>query len=139
MKMPLLVSLFFCLIACAPATTPADASQSASSEESASASVLAPTSVLLPEGFIGRWDASLDACKTTSDMKLTITQTELTFWESTGRISAVTVKAPDDVTVQADFSGEGEQWQRDLNLVLSDGGQTLTIDGGKGGMRTRCK
>ncbi len=136
MKMPLLISLFFCLIACAPATSTADASQSASS---APASTLAPTSILLPESFIGRWDASLEACKATSDMKLIITQTELTFWESVGHIRAVSVKAPDDVTVQADFSGEGEQWQRSLHLVLSDGGQTLMIDGGKGGVRTRCE
>lgn len=135
MKMPLLISLFLCLIACAPATSTADASQSV---ESASASTLAPTSILLPESFIGRWDASLEACKATSDMKLIITQTELAFWESAGRISGVTVKASDDVTVQADFSGEGEQWQRRLHLVLSADSQTLTIDDGKGGVRIRC-
>ena len=135
MKAVWVIAAAFTLIACSPETSTADASQVASVEES-SASVLAPTSVLLPEGFIGRWDASLEACKATRDMKLTVTQTELTFWESTGRIHAVTIKAPDDVTVQADFSGEGEQWQRGLHLVLSDGGQTLTIDGGS--IRIRC-
>lgn len=133
MKMPLLISLSFCLIACAPATSTADASQSASS---ASASTLAPASILLPVSFIGRWDASHEACKATSDMKLIISQTELTFWESAGRISGVTVKAPNDVTVQADFSGEGEQWQRRLHLVLSADSQTLTIDDGS--IRIRC-
>jgi hypothetical protein len=133
MKMPLLMTLSFCLIACAPATSTADASRSF---ESTSASTLAPASIRLPERFIGRWDASLEACKATSDMKLIITQTELTFWESIGRIRAVVVKAPDDVTVQADFSGEGEQWQRRLHLVLSKDGQTLTVDGG--GIRIRC-
>ncbi|ESQ94327.1 hypothetical protein ABENE_02140 [Asticcacaulis benevestitus DSM 16100 = ATCC BAA-896] len=99
---------------------------------------MAPTSIRLPEPFIGRWDASPEACKATSEMRLIITQTGLTFWESAGRISAVTITRPDDVTVQADFSGEGEQWQRRLHLVLSADNQTLTIDDGKGGVRKRC-
>ncbi|CAL4867567.1 hypothetical protein MMA231_01824 [Asticcacaulis sp. MM231] len=105
MKLPLMITLSLCLIACAPPTLTEEASRSASS---ASASTLAPTSVRLPEPFIGRWDASLEACKATSEMKLIISQTELTFWESAGRISAVTNTRPDDVTVQADCSGEGE-------------------------------
>ena len=66
-------------------------------------------------------------------MKLVITQTEMTFWESTGQINAVTVNDPGDVTVKAAFSGEGEQWNRDLHMVLKD--NTLIIDGT---VRVRC-
>jgi hypothetical protein len=132
MKLPVLLVMGLCLAACTPAKSTADTS--ASSE-----ATLAPQAVMLPEGFIGRWDASLEACKATSDMKLTITQTELTFWESAGHISAVTVKSSDDIIIKADFSGEGEQWQRDLHLELSENGQILTLDGDKGSIRHRCE
>ncbi len=128
MKVSALIILAVSLAACAPAIPTADASQAISSAESASVSVLAPASALLPEDFTGRWDATIETCKTTSDMKLVITQTEMTFWESNGQIIAVTINDPDDVTVKAAFSGEGEQWQRDLHLVLSDGGDRLRVD-----------
>lgn len=134
MKAYALIILAVGLAACTPAKFTPEADRTASAE-SASASGLAPAAVLLPEGFTGRWDASVAACKATSDMKLTVTQSEITFWESSGRITSVTVNGPDDVTVKAAFSGEGEQWQRDLHLVLTNKGDTLTIDGTP---RVRC-
>ncbi len=130
MKMPLLLIVGLCLMACTPVQSASNAPEKVSSAESAT---LAPTAVLIPDSFIGHWDASAEACKATSDMKLVITQTEMTFWESVGQITAVTVNGPGDVTVKAAFSGEGEQWQRDLHLVLN--GNTLTIDGTA---RVRC-
>lgn len=133
MKAYALIILAFNLVACAPAISTADASQAASSAESVSTSTLAPTAVLIPDGFIGHWDATAETCKTPSDMKLVITQTEMTFWESTGQVNAVTVNGPGDITVKAAFSGEGEQWQHDLHLVLKD--DTLMIDGTA---RIRC-
>lgn len=133
MKAYALIILAVSLAACSPTTSTTEASQMASSADSAS--TLAPTTVLIPEGFIGHWDATAETCKTTSDMKLVITQTEMTFWESTGQISAVTVNGPGDITVKAAFSGEGEQWQRDLRMKLGDGGNRLTIDDAA---RVRC-
>lgn len=127
MKMYALIILAISFAACAPAISTPDASQAASSAE-ISASTLAPAAVLMPDSFIGHWDATAETCKATSDMKLVITQTEMTFWESAGQITAVTVNGPGDVTVKAAFSGEGEQWQRDLHLVLSDSGNKLTVD-----------
>ncbi|HTM79581.1 hypothetical protein [Asticcacaulis sp.] len=132
MKVFGLIILAVSLAACAPATSTPDASQAASSTET-SASTLAPTAILIPDSFIGHWDATAETCKTTSDMKLVITQSEMTFWESAGQITAVNVNGPGDVTVKAAFSGEGEQWNRDLHLVLN--GDTLTIDGTA---RVRC-
>jgi|GEM_PF-1163166 len=132
---PALMSLGLCLAACTPVRPVSDASEAALSAESVSASALAPEAVQLPDGFTGRWDASIAACKATSDMKLVITQTGMTFWESSGQITGVTVNGPDDVTVRAAFSGEGEQWNRDLHLVLGDDGNRLTIDGVA---RVRC-
>lgn len=126
MRIALMVG-FLALAACSPVKPTSDASVAASSAESDSAS-LAPEAVLLPQAFSGRWDASLDACKATSDMKLVITQTELAFWESRGLIKSVTINGPDEVTVRGAFYGEGEQWDRDLHLVLADSGQTLKVD-----------
>lgn len=126
MRIALMVGLL-ALAACSPVKPASDTPVAASASESAPAS-LAPEAVLLPQAFTGRWDASLEACKATSDMKLIVTQTELTFWESSGQISSVTINGPDDVTVKAAFSGEGEQWKRDLHLVLADSGQTLKVD-----------
>ena len=126
MKTSILLILGFSLVACAPAKSTAEAPPAASSQESASE--LAPKAVLLPAGFAGHWDASIEACKTTSDMKLVITQTEMTFWESTGQITAVTINTPEDVTVKAALSGEGEQWQRELHLVINPGGSKLMVD-----------
>lgn len=133
MRLALMAGLL-ALAACSPVKPTSDGSAAASSAENASES-LAPEAVLLPEAFTGRWDASLEACKATSDMKLVVTQTELTFWESSGQISSITINGPDDVTVKAAFSGEGEQWKRDLHLVLADNGQTLKVDNAA---RVRC-
>ena len=133
MRLALMAGLL-ALAACSPFKPTSDGSAAASSAENASES-LAPEAVLLPEAFTGRWDASLEACKATSDMKLVVTQTELTFWESSGQISSITINGPDNVTVKAAFSGEGEQWKRDLHLVLADNGQTLKVDDAA---RVRC-
>ncbi len=133
MRIALMIGLL-ALATCSPVKTTSDTPVAASASESASVS-LAPETVLLPLAFTGRWDASLDACKATSDMKLVVTQTELTFWESSGQISSVTINGPDHVTVKAAFSGEGEQWERDLHLVLADSGQTLKVDNTA---RVRC-
>ncbi|MCR6660991.1 MAG: hypothetical protein NVV72_17255 [Asticcacaulis sp.] len=126
-----LIAGLLALTACSPvkpiSDASVDASAAASFAESASAS-LATEAVLLPQAFIGHWDASLDACKATSDMKVIVTQTELTFWESRGLIKSVTINGPDEVTVRAAFSGEGEQWDRAMHMVLADNGQTLKVD-----------
>jgi len=134
-----LLVLSLCLAACTPVASTPEASQvdssAVTSAEGSSESVLAPQSVLLPERFVGRWDANLQACKTTSDMKLTLTQTDLIFWESSGHITAVALNAPEDVTVKAVFTGEGEQWSRDLHMISSGDGGTLILDGAP---RVRC-
>jgi len=133
MKMPALLIIGLCLMACTRGQSVSEAPEKASSVEGHSTSTLAPTAVLIPDSFLGHWDASIETCRAPGDMKLVITQTEMTFWESAGQINAVTVNGPDDVMVKAAFSGEGEQWQRDLHLVLKD--DTLITDGT---VRVRC-
>ncbi|ESQ84346.1 hypothetical protein AEAC466_08305 [Asticcacaulis sp. AC466] len=131
MRVLTFVTLYLCLAACAPAIS----TGAAASTPAAAARSLAATATVLPKKFVGHWDADLAACKAISDMKLTVTQTQLIFWESSGTITGVIVHAPNDVTVNAAFSGEGEQWNRVLHLVLNGDGQGLTIDGTK---RVRC-
>ncbi len=119
---------------------PPDTSSVAASASSAAASAPEVASAELPAGFLGVWDAN-PACPATSDTKLTVTATDLTFFESGATIRKVTVKSATDAVVDADFSGEGETWTRSMHLELSGDGKTLTTDGGtdKAVARSRCK
>ena len=95
----------------------------------------------MPAAFLGSWDAVGATCHDTdyrSDMALDISPTSMDFYESSGSVTSVTVNSPTDVTVDADMSGEGEKWKRTMHMVLTDAGQILTIDDGKGGVRKRC-
>ena len=71
-------------------------------------------------------------------MALDISPTNMDFYESGGSVDTVTIASPTDITVETDMSGEGEAWKRTMHMVLSDAGQTLTIDDGKGGIRKHC-
>jgi len=126
------------LAACSCSGPAESASLTSADAQSSSASAMAPATTFLPDGFAGKWDAK-GGCTGSSDMALTITQTEMTFWESTAQITGVTVKSPEDVTVQAAFSGEGQTWTSPLHLTLSDNGNTLVVErDGESATRVRC-
>ena len=93
---------------------------------------------VIPEKFLGVWDAAVADCKTSRDMKLTITPTAVRYWESSGDLIAVKIVSADDITVNVLMTGEGETWRETSHMALSDGGNTLIIDDGKGGVRVRC-
>jgi len=129
------------LAACSPSkpANPVAASVETISAAVSELSETAPAVTTFPVSFQGRWDADQAACKLdSSDMRLTIEEKALRFWESGGEVKAVTVATPDDITAQVAMSGEGEQWDKTLHMVLSNGGNTLTIDDGKTGVRVRC-
>lgn len=149
-----LILLALALSACTP-TAPGTANTSsqvasidtASSEtassasDSASVTTIAVHAKTIPAAFLGSWDGVGAKCHDAeyqSDMALDISPTSLDFYESNGSVDAVTITSPSDITVQTDMSGEGEQWKRTQHMVLTDSGQTLTIDDGKGGVRKRC-
>lgn len=128
------------LAACAPRTetVPTASSDVASSPPVASVMTSVATGDVIPDAFTGRWDASTAACADGSELKLDVAPKGLQFYESSGTVETVSITGPTDITVVADMSGEGAQWQRTLRMVLGDSGKTLTIDGGTGGVRIRC-
>lgn len=142
MKVHVLLPAILCLAACSPAQpdkSPEKTSTTASSVAAVPTPPLASASEL-PVAFVGSWDVAPDPCSKPyrSDMQLDITATELTFFESGGHIKRVKVNGPYDVVADVAMSGEGETWERPYHLVLSDDGNTLTLDEGKSGIRVRC-
>jgi hypothetical protein len=98
-----------------------------------------PTQPTVPEAFRGVWDAELTACEDTSDMKLTITETTITFWESGGKVVTTNPVGEHSIRLEADGHAEGEPWHPVMYLDLSDEGQTLTVPNEYGkAVRIRC-
>ncbi len=141
MKRLVLLSILV-LAACSPKADKVEPSSSSGGASSETPSAPEPTKVTIqkeiPAAFVGVWDATPAACKDTSVMKLTVTKKALDFWESTAYATKVTVTSDTDITVDADSSGEGEEWKDTLHMVLTDDGKTLTINDGKTGVRVRC-
>lgn len=141
MMRALLAGLVILAAACAeePAgeVAEAPASEISAVDPAPAAETAAKASVTIPAAFHGRWDASPDACATGSEMKLTITADELLFHESVGKPTSVASRGPDAIRIEADFSGEGEEWQGVLELSLATDGLTVTQRGGST-ERVRC-
>ena len=98
-----------------------------------------PTQKTVPEAFRGVWDANLEACRAISDMKLTITETTVAFWESGGEVVATNPVGEHSIRLEAGGHAEGEPWHPVMYLDLSSDGQTLTIPNEYGkAVRIRC-
>lgn len=147
MKGHILWIAVLCLTACSPQRSEKVDSASVSSEAAVSivASSAAPVSsaaaaATLPAAFVGKWDALPKPCSTDyrAEMQLDITADSLSFFESGGQVKSVKVNSLSDVVAQVSMAGEGETWERTMHMVLTDNGNTLTIDEGKGGVRVRC-
>lgn len=130
------------LLAAACAEEPAGGVADAPAERPAAGAAPAATPsetvhATIPAAFQGRWDASAEACASGSDMKLTITGDELLFHESVGKPTSVASRGPDAIRIEADFSGEGEEWQGVLELSLATDRLTVT-QRGSSTERVRC-
>jgi hypothetical protein len=117
------------------ADTPA--ADAPSADPAPAAPPAAATSAAIPAAFHGRWDASAEACATGSEMKLTITESELLFLESVAKPTSVASRGPDAIRIEADFSGEGEEWEGTLELSLASDTLTVTQPSGSTS-RVRC-
>lgn len=92
----------------------------------------------IPARFHGRWDASREACaRTSSEMRLVVTGTNLRFYESVGQVIAVR-SAGDTVAVDLRTSGEGETRTETRALRLSGDGRLVVQSGGAAATRVRC-
>jgi hypothetical protein len=82
----------------------------------------------IPTAFRGRWGLVPDDCDPSRDDAkglMTVTADSLTFYESRGTPTHVAVLTPDKVTLDLDFTGEGQTWTRTTTFTLLDDGKTL--------------
>lgn len=76
----------------------------------------------------GRWGlVSADCESGRSDAKglMIVSPTTITFYESVGRVSAITSSSEDKLDARFAFSGEGMNWDREVTLQLSEDGDIL--------------
>ena len=83
----------------------------------------------IPAAFHGRWGINPGDCTDENgDAKgsIQVSADQLRFYESVATIG--TVSENDDGVIRAtyDFTGEGEEWSRDIKLALSEDGTELT-------------
>jgi hypothetical protein len=91
----------------------------------------APTpALLIPDRFHGIWDYVKGSCDPASDMRTEIAERGITFYESHGAVTALTIDSPERITVELAMQGEGERWTMTRTFTLSQGDTTLTPTGG---------
>ncbi len=90
----------------------------------------------VPARFRGEWRTSAKNCGDASDsMGLTITATQLIYYESEGKVRRATSTGPGQLSITADYTGEGDSWTKQSSLRLTDAG-ALVLDGVT---RVRCR
>jgi hypothetical protein len=94
----------------------------------------------LPANFQGKWEEQLKACSdSASTTFMRLTSNQISFLESGGTVTAVTVYSPLEIAFTANMDGEGERWTRTFRFVLSPDQSILTDPADKGGFtRYRC-
>ncbi|UZW54225.1 hypothetical protein NUH86_11895 [Sphingobium sp. JS3065] len=99
-----------------------------------------PVGATIPASIQGRWAGLDESCADrATEMELTITPTSLVFMESEGKVTGVSHGPDGRIRIDAAFTGEGQSWNRKLELRPSAGGRELTvIDDGRAVTRKRC-
>ncbi|MEO0376863.1 MAG: hypothetical protein AAF329_20030 [Cyanobacteria bacterium P01_A01_bin.17] len=81
----------------------------------------------VPEQFQGEWNSNLAQCGFQgSDGRLEIKAKQIMFYESSGPIQDITSDGDRKLTGKVELSGEGETWQTELELQLSEDQSALT-------------
>ncbi|KEQ52844.1 hypothetical protein [Sphingobium chlorophenolicum] len=99
-----------------------------------------PVGATIPASIQGRWTGLDESCADrATELELTITPTSLVFLESEGKATGVSHGPDGRIRIDAAFTGEGQSWNRRLELRPSAGGRELTmIDDGRAVTRKRC-
>ncbi|WP_240334236.1 hypothetical protein [Sphingobium estronivorans] len=101
-----------------------------------------PSSVgsTIPASIQGRWTGLEERCdERAAEMKLTVTPTSLVFLESEGKVTGMSHGPDGRIRIDAAFTGEGQSWNKTLELRPSASGRELTvIDDGRAVTRKRC-
>jgi hypothetical protein len=102
-------------------------SESTSAAPTAAApSPAAPAQIaVVPERFQGIWDYEKGTCDPDSDLRVEIAERGITFYESHGAVTALTVESPEAIVVDLAMQGEGEKWTMQRRFTLSNGDRTL--------------
>lgn len=92
----------------------------------------------IPKEWQGVWAANRTDCET-GESRLGIEADKLTFYESTGQVTGATGQG-DQVTIEAEMTGEGEVWKDSFRFVKSVDGQyiDMLLDDGAAFRRHRC-
>lgn len=134
---PTLAAALACLLAaCTPGAGPP---APATDAKPAAAAKVHRTPPRIPPAFVGEWNALPADCGTSrNDSRLRIAPDRITYWESSGPVTAVRITAPGAIEVRLQLSGEGETWTRIERLELQ--GDVLTAIDEAGGrlQRQRC-
>lgn len=98
--------------------------ETASAEPAAKASpeTVTDASSAIPARFLGTWDYVGGKCAGDSDMRLEVTPTGLTFYESIGEVQNVRIEG-DYAIVDLKMEGEGETWDGSYRMLLTDAGE----------------
>ena len=84
--------------------------------------------VSIPVRFQGEYDSALRYCGTgLSDMRLRISATKIRFYESEGTVKSILTQANGELTIMAEYNGEGETWTDVDQFALSRDGRQLTV------------
>ncbi len=84
--------------------------------------------LVIPAAFHGRWGmVAADCTSTRGDAKglITIAGDGIQFYESRGKLTGVTLNAPENFTGTFAFTGEGQSWTNSQNLKLTNSSNTL--------------
>ncbi|WP_152435466.1 hypothetical protein [Erythrobacter sp. THAF29] len=80
----------------------------------------------IPARFHGVWDYEEGNCDPASDMRMEVSDSEMLFYESIGRVTDVKAEG-DDLIVSLDMEGEGETWQQKTRFSLVGEGEAQRL------------
>ena len=94
----------------------------------------------IPENFHGEFRSSESACGSDADDSvLVVTSDQLSFWETVATPETIVQKSPNELLVNLLNEGEGETWNTEIAMLLSQNGNVLSIREGDFSFdRVRC-
>lgn len=123
---PILPTLALLALAACSQPEPAPSETASADPAAVPSPVPAAQVAVVPDRFHGIWDAETGTCEPSSDMRTEIAERGITFYESHGAVTRVTVESPEVVTIDLAMQGEGESWTMRRRFTLSNGDRTLT-------------
>ena len=81
----------------------------------------------IPDAFHGRWSSTSEGCETEGgEMPIEVDAETIQFHESVATLGTVSESETRAIRATYNFTGEGEEWSRDIKLAISEDGTELT-------------